>query len=195
MRTLAAFSRAETCMNARSIESMILPQNRDALRKHVEKQLLDDIPLAREMQLGISAWDGESLRMSAPLAPNVNDKGCAFGGSLVSMMTLACWSLITLAAEQAGEPCDIYVQDSAVRYLQPVWGDFDAEARLALNQSWASFFTTLHARGKARLSTHCEIRLPDGSVACALDARFVAFRRSATAEGANAAQSDVACQS
>ena len=180
-------------MNARSIDSMIVPATRDALRKHVEKQLLDDIPLARAMQLGISAWDGESLLMSAPLAPNVNDKGCAFGGSLVSMMTLACWSLITLAAEQAGEPSDIYVQDSSVRYLQPVWGDFDAEARLAVNQSWPSFFTTLHTRGKARLSTHCEIRLADGSVACALDARFVAFRRGATAEVTNAAQSDVAC--
>lgn len=192
MRTLAAFSRAESGMNARFIESMSLPTNRDALRKRVEQQLLDDIPLARAMQLGISAWDGESLRMSAPLSPNVNDKGCAFGGSLVSMMTLACWSLITLAAEQAGEPCDIYVQDSTVRYLQPVWGDFDAEARLALNQSWASFFTTLHARGKARLATHCEIRLADGTVACALEARFVSFRRSATAEVTNAAQLDAA---
>lgn len=182
-------------MNARSIESMTLPTTRDVLRKRVEKQLLDDIPLARAMELGIRAWDGESLRLSAPLSPNVNDKGCAFGGSLVSVMTLACWSLITLAAEQAGEPCDIYVQDSTVRYLQPVWSDFSAEARLALNQSWASFFTTLHARGKARLSTHCEIRLNDGSIACALDARFVAFRRGATADAANAAQSDVVCPS
>ena len=182
-------------MNARCIESMSFSTARDALRKRVEKQLLDDIPLARAMQLGISAWDGESLRMNAPLAPNVNDKGCAFGGSLVSMMTLACWSLITLAAEHASEPCDIYVQDSSVRYLQPVWGDFEAESRLALNQSWGSFFTTLHARGKARLVAHCEIRLADGTVACALDARFVAFRRSATAEVTNAAQSDSACPS
>jgi len=28
---------------------------------------------------------------------NVNDKDCAFGGSLASLMTLACWSWLTLA--------------------------------------------------------------------------------------------------
>ncbi|HET9034198.1 MAG TPA: YiiD C-terminal domain-containing protein [Dokdonella sp.] len=163
-------------MNARLIEQGIAPTKRDALRQGVEDQLLLDIPMARAMQLGISAWDGESLCMSAPLIPNVNDKGCAFGGSLASVMTLACWSLIKLAAEQAGEACDIYVQDSTVRYLSPVWNDFDAQSRLAADQSWQAFFSALHSRGKARLRAECEIHLADGTVAASLSARFVALR-------------------
>lgn len=163
-------------MNARQIDQTIATATRETLRQGVEDQMLLDIPMAHAMQLGISAWDGESLRMSAPLMPNVNDKGCAFGGSLVSVMTLACWSLIKLATEEAGEPCDIYVQDSTVRYLSPVWNDFDAHSRLSPNQSWQSFFSTLHARGKARLCANCEIHLADGSVAASLSARFVALR-------------------
>lgn len=151
----------------------------EALRQDVEDQLLLDIPLARAMQLRINAWDGDSLRMHAPLAPNINDKGCAFGGSLASIMTLACWSLIKLAAEQAGEPCDIYVQDSMVRYLSPIWSDFEAQSRLAPNQSWQTFFSTLHSRGKARLCVDCEICLADGTVAASLSARFVALRPAA----------------
>jgi hypothetical protein len=63
---------------------------RDALREAAQAQLLADIPLTRFMHLAITGWDGDSLRMSAPLAPNINDKGCAFGGSLASVMTLAC---------------------------------------------------------------------------------------------------------
>ena len=169
-----------------------LVPDRDSLRERIERQLLADIPLARAMQLRIGAWDGDSLRMNAPLLPNVNDKGCAFGGSLVSVMTLACWSLVRLAVEQAGEDCDIYVQDSSVRYLAPVWSDFSADTRLAPDQSWQGFFTTLNARGKARLSALCEIRLDDGVIASTLEARFVALRRNATAGAVDGAQSDIA---
>jgi thioesterase domain-containing protein len=179
-------------MSARSIHTSPALLAPNSLRQSVQDQLLDDIPIARAMQLSITAWDGASLRMSAPLMPNVNDKGCAFGGSLVSVMTLACWSLIKLAAEQAGEECDIYVQDSSVRYLNPVWSDFSAEAQLAAKQSWTSFFSTLQSRGKARLSAQCEIRLADGSIASSLNARFVALRRGVTVKPGDAAQSETA---
>ncbi len=149
---------ADRRMNSGRTAAIAVAQNREALRESVERHLLADIPLARAMQLRIGDWDGDSLRMNAPLAANVNDKGCAFGGSLVSVMTLACWSLIQLAVEQAGEDCDIYVQDST----------------------------------KSRLSAHCEIRLADGVIASTLEARFVALRRGATVQGADAPQSDVA---
>ncbi len=182
-------------MSSASPAPINLVPSRDSLRERVERQMLADIPLARAMQLRIGAWDGDSLRMNAPLLPNVNDKGCAFGGSLVSVMTLACWALIRLAAEHADEDCDIYVQDSSVRYLAPVWSDFSADTRLAPDQSWQDFFTTLNARGKARLSALCEIRLADGVIASTLQARFVALRRGATVQAADAAQSAIASPS
>lgn len=151
--------------------------HRDVLRRNLQQQLLIDIPITRAMQLEIAAWDGESLQMTAPLLPNVNDKGCAFGGSLVSAMTLACWSLIKLAADARGIECDIYVQDSSVRYLAPVWDNFTAVSRLAGNAPCDGFFSTLQARGRARLGAHCDIQLADGTLACTLEARFVALRR------------------
>ena len=57
----------------------------------LEHELLSQIPLTRAMQLRVVDYDGSTLRLAAPLAPNVNDKGCAFGGSLASLLTLACW--------------------------------------------------------------------------------------------------------
>ena len=179
-------------MSASCTDPTLQQSRRDALRADVQDQLLKDIPLAGAMQLRIGAWNGDVLRMDAPLVPNVNDKGCAFGGSLVSVMTLACWALVKLAAEQAGEDCDIYVQDSTVRYLRPVWSDFSAEAGLVAQECWTSFFATLDARGKARLNARCEVRLDDGSVACSLEARFVALKHAATARAADAAQSQIA---
>lgn len=162
---------------------------RDALRQNLQRQLLQQIPLAAAMQLDIAAWNGERLTLRAPLAPNVNDKGCAFGGSLVSVMTLACWSLVKLAADQHDLACEIYVQDSTVRYLAPVWDDFSAIAELADEPSLAGFLDTLATRGKARIAIRCMVPLADGSPACTLDARFVAIRGKLPADAANAAQS------
>jgi thioesterase domain-containing protein len=115
--------------------------------------------------------------MAAALAPNVNDKGCAFGGSLVSVMTLAGWGLVKLALDRQGRDCDIYVQDSDVRYLAPVWNDFEAVARLVDRESFAAMAEALTARGRARTRVRCVVPLADGTSAATLEARFVAIER------------------
>jgi thioesterase domain-containing protein len=155
--------------------------DRNELATQFEQQLLADIPLARAMQLRVAGWDDERLRLAAPLAPNINDKGCAFGGSMASLMTLVGWGLIVLRLRALGRSCDIYVQDSMVRYMAPVWSDFVAEAQLAEGESWAAFLATLEQRGRARLSVFCRIALDDGSAAATLEARFVAIVPATTA--------------
>ena len=145
------------------------------LATQFEQQLLADIPLARAMQLRVAGWDEDRLCLSVPLAPNINDKGCAFGGSLTSLMTLVGWGLIVLRLRALGRSCDIYVQDSTVRYLAPVWSDFVAEAQLAEDESWDTFLATLEQRGRARLRVVCRVPLDDGSAAATLEARFVAI--------------------
>ncbi len=162
----------------------------DVLRMALERELLADIPLARAMQLAIPAWDGTTLAMAAPLAPNINDKGCAFGGSLASVMTLAGWALVRLAVDRAGLACDIYVQDSMIRYLAPVWGDFTAGARLADADSFEDFLDALRTRGKARAGVRCMIPAAGGEPAATLEARFVAIvRGDSSPTAANRAQS------
>ena len=138
--------------------------------------LLDAIPLTRTMQIALRDYDGTALALAAPLAPNVNDKGCAFGGSLASLATLAGWGLIALKLKSLQIDCEIYVQDSTIRYLAPVWGELVARATLAEGESWDEFLATLSARGRARLRVHCRVPLDDGKDACTLDARFVAIR-------------------
>ena len=140
-----------------------------------ESKLLADIPLARAMQLHLDRYDGDCLRLVAPLAPNINDKGCAFGGSLSSLMTLGGWGLIALKLESLGRNCDIYVQDSTIRYLAPVWTDIVAEARLADGESWDAFIAALDSRARARLRVICRVPLADGSDASSFEARFVAM--------------------
>lgn len=158
---------------------------RTSVAATLQAEILESMPLADAMDIRIRRYTGDELEMTAPLAPNVNDKGCAFGGSLASLMTLAGWGLVRLALDaRAGRvraaPYDIYVQDSAIRYLAPVWQDFHALARLADASALPAFFDALDARGKARLRVHCSVPLADGSEAATLDAQFVALARADT---------------
>jgi thioesterase domain-containing protein len=139
--------------------------------------LRNKIPLALAMDLQLGEVDDDMLSLLAPLAPNVNDKGCAFGGSLVSLMTLSGWALVELALRRNGHDCDVFVAESSVRYLAPLWQDFRSDARLAPDADWATFFRTLETRGKARIEVTCCIPAEDGTPAATLVARFVAKRR------------------
>jgi len=144
----------------------------------LERSMLEGIPMARAMQLRVLDYDGNRLALSAPLAPNVNDKGCAFGGSLVSLTTLASWGLINLKLAEAGAGADVYVQDSNVEYLAPVWDELVAEACAGPDESWQEFVGMLGSQGSARIRMNAEVSGAEGGlVALRFSARFVAKRR------------------
>ena len=133
------------------------------------------MPPVAAMQPSIGGYDGQRLRLTAPLALHVNDKGSAFGGSLVSLMTLASWGLVTLKTKEAGLDADVYVADSEVRYLAPLLDDLEAESSLAEDADWDSFIATLRSRGRARTTLVCRVPLPDGRPATEARARYVAM--------------------
>ena len=135
------------------------------------------MPPVAAMSVSIHRFDEERLSLLAPLDRNVNDKGCAFGGSLASLMTLACWGLATMRIQGAGMEADVFVADSQVRYLAPLYADLDAEAHAAPDSDWQVFLDTLAERGRARIELLARVRLPDGADAATLRARFVAFRK------------------
>lgn len=137
------------------------------------------MPPVRALQLRIAGCDGGRLRLEAPLAANVNDKGTAFGGSLVSLMTLAAWGLTTLQVEQAGLQAEVYVADTQVRYLAPLRSDLRAEAWLDEDATWEAFIDTLRSRGRARATLLSQVLLPDGGVATQAQARYAAILKPA----------------
>lgn len=138
-----------------------------------------EIPLTHAMDLQLQSYSQDKISLRVPLGPNINDKGCAFGGSLVSLMTLAGWALVELALRRRGDDCDVFVGESTVRYLAPVWNDFRADAQLAPGANWDSFFSTLDSRGRARIEITCEVPGEADKPAATLAARFVAKRRGA----------------
>ncbi|MEA5667637.1 YiiD C-terminal domain-containing protein, partial [Stenotrophomonas sp. MH1] len=132
---------------------------------------LDAMPPVAAMNIRIAGYENGVLRMQAPLAANVNDKGNAFGGSLASVMTLAGWALVSLRLALAGKQAEVYVADSNIRYRAPVYGDLLAVARAAPDQDWDDFLALFNKRGRARMTVRAEI---EGGAA-ELEGRFVAL--------------------
>ncbi|HLS83068.1 MAG TPA: YiiD C-terminal domain-containing protein [Arenimonas sp.] len=135
------------------------------------------MPPVAALQVRALRLEDGVLYLHAPLAANINDKGCAFGGSLAGVMTLAGWGLLSLELAGAGHPgAEVYVADSQLRYLKPLYADLAAEARLAPESDLAGFLRTFSERGRARAMIQARIRDPDGTPVAELTGRFAAFR-------------------
>ena len=113
------------------------------------------MPPVAAMRLRAVARDGDRLRLHAPLAANVNDKGCAFGGSLAGAMTLAGWGL---------------------RYLAPLFDDLVAEAWPAPGTDWDAVLRGLRQRGRARIEMVAHVVDAQGRAVAAFEGRFAALR-------------------
>ncbi|HEY0860365.1 YiiD C-terminal domain-containing protein [Pseudoxanthomonas sp. F37] len=135
------------------------------------------MPPVAAMQVDVEGMRGDALRLTAPLSANVNDKGNAFGGSLTSLMTVAGWGLVTLKLRLAGLKAEVYVADSQIRYLAPLYDDLVAEAVLAEGQAWDVFVDTLVQRGRARVQLDARVLLPEGGLATTLSGRYVAIAK------------------
>lgn len=109
------------------------------------------IPLTVHLGLRIIAWDGRGLSMAAPLAPNRNDKGTGFAGSIASLATFAGWALLTLAVEERCGAAQVAVYRSEMRYRRPIDGDFEARCCLPEAAQMEEFWQTLTDTGRGRL--------------------------------------------
>ena len=88
-----------------------------------EAECRADIPLLDAMQLSFSDYGDLSLWMEAPLAPNINNKGTAFGGSIASICLFGGWAVATLGFTDAGIlNTEIVVYTSEMTFERPARG-------------------------------------------------------------------------
>ena len=152
----------------------------------LEAYFRKEIPLSRGLGARVSRLDGNGLELSAPLAPNLNHKRTAFGGSLYALGTLAAWGAARLLLERAGLKAHVVIQAGSMTYFRPVQGDFLARCDFPPPAAWVRFSQALERKGKGRLSLRCELcpALPPASAAASgpaavFEGVFVAMAKSA----------------
>lgn len=115
------------------------------------------IPVTRSLGASAAAWDGVRLALVAPLAPNLNHRDTAFGGSMSALAILAGWGLVHLALRERGVETRLVIQRSTTDFLAPVEGDFTATAVLPARAPWERFLATLARHGRGRVIVSTEI--------------------------------------
>ena len=146
--------------------------NASALRLQA---LLDAMPPARALGIRAERCDEAGVVLSAPLALNVNDKGCAFGGSLAGLLTLAAWATLEHALHAHGRQAEVYVADSQIDYLAPLHGDLRAEAAAPDPAALAALLRRLAERGRGGIALEARVVDADGRPVATLRGRYAAI--------------------
>lgn len=116
----------------------------------LEQYLHEKIPLTAAMGVQVVECDDAHLMLTAPLAPNRNHLGTAFGGSLHTVATLSGYGLLwwLLRAPEA----HIVIRESTIRYEKAVTGELRAICHAPAPDKLARFRRDFARKGKARLS-------------------------------------------
>lgn len=140
-----------------------------------QKRLNTEIPLSTALQIEVKRVEELGVELTAPLAPNINHKGSAFGGSANSVAVAACWSLITGFVELEQIPCDfIVIADSQMDYIKPIKSDFRAIAEWESDAEREKFVQTLRRKGRARAHLMARLSTPEDGICAEFHGRFVA---------------------
>jgi len=118
---------------------------------YLQRRLDREFPLARHIRVQTESADDRGVVLRAPLAPNANYKGTAFGGSLFSLAVLAGWAWATryLAARQIG--ADVVIQESTIRYMAPASGELRAVLEAPAAAAVEKFHRMLERAGRGRI--------------------------------------------
>jgi thioesterase domain-containing protein len=122
------------------------------------QELIDrEIVLARPMGVIVEAADDAGIVLRAPLPPNANHKGTAFGGSLYSLAVLTGWAWLTRFVACADINADAVIQESSMQFLVPVKGDLRAVIAAPTEAEVDKFRKLLLRAGRARIRLRVEM--------------------------------------
>jgi len=115
------------------------------------------IPITQHLQVKVESFDGHSILVTAPLAPNINHQGTVFGGSLAAVAMLAGWTLLHLKLKAEKMQCRLVIQKSVMDFTAPVTADFRAQCSLPGIEEWVEFREGLLRKGKARIILYTSV--------------------------------------
>jgi thioesterase domain-containing protein len=135
--------------------------------RQFEEECRAEIPLLNAMQLSFIDYEGLSLTMEAPLAPNINNKGTAFGGSIASICLFGGWAVATLAfTENEIHNTEIVVFRNEMTFERPARGLLRVRAYLEPDD-FEACLTRLQAGDSSRIRFDVHVELFHDDERCA----------------------------
>ncbi len=135
--------------------------------KRFEAECRAEIPLLNAMQLSFVDYRNLALTMEAPLAPNINNKGTAFGGSIASICLFGGWAVSTLAfVDEDIHNTEIVVYRNEMTFERPARGLLTVNARIEPDD-FAACLARLRTDDPGRVRLNINIDLYHDDLRCA----------------------------
>jgi thioesterase domain-containing protein len=113
----------------------------------LETFLRERIPLSKAMDVRVKSISAGQVVLSAPIAPNLNHRDTAFGGSASALAILAAWSVVRVRMQDERVEGRIVIRRNTMSYDQPMAADFSATACAPDEAEWERLRAAL-ARGR-----------------------------------------------
>lgn len=126
-------------------------------REYLQERIGREFLLAKHIGVVVESADDSAVVLRAPLAPNANHQGTAFGGSLYSLAVLSGWAWLTRYLAARDLSAAAVIQESNTRFLVPVNGEMRAGAAAPSEVQIAKFRKMLQRAGRGRIRLHVEI--------------------------------------
>lgn len=140
----------------------------------LQQKIRSSIPLSEMMQFNIEQLSNTSIKVTAPLEPNVNIHGTGFAGSIYSLAVLTGWAFCENLMQLFGMKGVLVVARAEIKYRSPITEDLQC-ATSATEDAAQAFYEAFKQRGTGRL----ELNIAIGSSENArLQATYVAKAKS-----------------
>ena len=130
----------------------------DALTEYLHQH----IPLTAALGVRAVRCDTYEVEIGAPIKPNLNHRGTAFGGSLATLGIVSGWALLHLAMQRERLAARLVIQKSECDFAEPVDDEFAATSRLT-EKEWLRFVATFKRYQRARITIHTDIRVREST--------------------------------
>ncbi len=140
----------------------------------LQDYLHEHIPLSKAMAVAVETASPRGVRLSAPLAPNINHRDTVFGGSASALAILSAWALLHVSLLEEDLRVRLVIQRNSMSYDLPMPGEFSAEAEPPAPDRWQHFIATLARHKRARLNVRAVVRCAGQKVG-ELEGDFVAM--------------------
>ena len=123
----------------------------------VNAYLHDEIPITKAMGIELTAWDGTSVTLGAPLLPNQNHADTAFGGSIATLGILGGYALLHLVFLERKLSTRILIQKSSTEYQRPIDDAMTATASCPAPAALEEFLDTMKRKRRARMEIESKV--------------------------------------
>jgi thioesterase domain-containing protein len=135
------------------------------LRARLEQMLAREMPVAQQLGFSIADVSRNGVVLRAAFERNRNHQGTAFAGSVNALATLAGWATVWLVLQEAGLEANAVLQDSEIRYLEPIMSDFTADCPFPTRDERAALLDAVTRHRRGRVPVQVDVEAGDATVA------------------------------